>query len=191
MINRFALWLPMTLLVVLALLSFWIEQSVKEVTVRNGVNLDEPDSIVENFVADSTDATGVPRYRLSAVRLRHYSGNQLTLLDEPRLTHFHEQQGEMRIASQTASVTPDGSSVVFSGDVKLLRPAAPGRGEMSLRTAWLEVLTAKNEAHTDKPVLIEQPGMQVSAAGLHLFADSRVLKLKGRVKAQYQNANRA
>lgn len=189
--DRFALWLPMTLLVLLALLTFWIDQSVKEAGVRNGINLDNPDSIVESFLAISTDVAGVPRYRLSAEKLSHYSGNQLTLLDKPVLTHFHAMQGEMRISSSKASVTPEGDVVVFTGEVNLLRPALAGKPEMSLQTTHLEVQTDKNEAFTSQPVVIRQPGMQITAAGLHLYADTRVLKLKGRVKAQYQNANRA
>lgn len=187
----FALWLPMTLLVMLALLTFWIDQSVKEAGSRNGINLEEPDSIVESFLAVSTDAAGVPRYRLTADKLSHFSGNKLTSLDKPTLTQFHEKQGEIRISSSKASVTPDGEKVVFSGQVKLLRPAAAGAGEMSMQTAYLEVHTGKSEAFTGQPVVIRQPGMQITAAGLHLFANTRVLKLKGRVKAQYQNANRA
>ncbi len=189
--DRFALWLPMALLVMLALLTFWIDQSVKEAGSRNEVNLEEPDSIVESFLAVSTDAAGVPRYRLTAEKLSHFSGNKLTLLDNPRLTHFHEKQGEMQISSSKASVTPDGERVVFTGQVNLLRPAAEGENEMSMQTSYLEVQTGKNEAFTGQPVVIRQPGMQITAAGLHLFADTRVLKLKGRVKAQYQNANRA
>ncbi len=191
MIDRFALWLPMVLLALLAMLTFWIDLSVREAGGRNEVNLDEPDSIVENFLADSTDAAGVPRYRLAAEKLRHFSGHKETLLDNPRLTYFHESQGEMRISSSKASVTAEGEKVVFSGQVNLLRPAGAGRNEMTMQTSHLEVLTEKNEAYTAKPVVIRQPGMQVTAAGLHLFADTRILKLKGRVKAQYQNANRA
>ena len=187
----FALWLPMTLLVMLALLTFWIDQSVKEAGSRNGINLEEPDSIVESFLAVSTDATGVPRYRLTADKLSHFSGNKLTSLDKPTLTQFHEKQGEIRISSSKASVTPDGEKVVFSGQVNLLRPAVAGTREMTMQTSYLEVHTGKSEAFTGQPVLIRQPGMQITAAGLHLFADTRVLKLKGRVKAQYQNANRA
>mgnify|MGYP001381387422 CR=1 FL=1 len=187
----FALWLPMTLLVMLALLTFWIDQSVKEAGSRNGINLEEPDSIVESFLAVSTDATGVPRYRLTADKLSHFSGNKLTSLDKPTLTQFHEKQGEIRISSSKASVTPDGEKVVFSGQVNLLRPAVAGTREMTMQTSYLEVHTGKSEAFTGQPVVIRQPGMQITAAGLHLFADTRVLKLKGRVKAQYQNANRA
>jgi len=189
--DRFSLWLPMALLAMLALFTFWIDQSVKEAGIRNGANLDEPDSIVESFLAVSTDVAGVPRYRLTARKLSHYSGNKLTVLDTPTLTHFHEKQGEMQISSNSASVTPDGEKVMFTGEVNIQRPAAGGKEGMSMQTSYLEIQTEKNEAFTSQPVVIRQPGLQITASGLHLYADTRVLKLKGRVKAQYQNANRA
>ena len=191
MMDRSALWLPIAVLVLLALLSFWIEQSVRETGNRNGANRKEPDSIVEKFLAVSTDAAGVPRYRLTADRLSHFSGSKLTLLDNPKLVHLHEEQGEMQISSRNASVSPDGNSVVFTGEVNLLRPAGDERKELSMRTSRLEVLTQKSEALTQEPVVIRQPGIQITANGLHLFANTRILKLKGRVRAEYQNANPA
>jgi lipopolysaccharide export system protein LptC len=191
MIERASLWLPMAVLVMLALLTFWIDQSVKEAGNRNGINMDEPDSIVENFLAVGTDEAGVPRYRLSANRLRHYSGNKMTLLDNPNLAHIHAKQGELRISARNASVNPGGEKVIFTGEVNLLRPANGGRKEMSMKTSYLEVLTEKSEVLTREPVIIQQPGMQVTANGLHLNTNTRVLKLKGRVKAQFKNAYRA
>lgn len=191
MIDRFALLLPIAVLAMLALLTFWIEQSVKEAGSRNGVNEREPDSIVENFLAVSTDVTGVPRYRLAAEKLSHFSDSKRTFLDNPKLTHLHAKQGEMQITSRKANVSPEGDKVVFTGEVNLLRPANNGRKEMSMRTSYLEVLTEKSEAFTREQVFIQQPGMQITANGLHLFANTRVLKLKGRVKVQYQNASRA
>lgn len=191
MIDRFALWLPVAVLLLLAVLTFWIEQSVKDAANRGGINLEEPDSIVENFQAESTDVSGTTRYRLTAERLRHYSDNKLTLLDNPSLTHIHDKQGEMKISSRTASVSPEGEKVVFSGEVNFLRPANGGRSELSLRTSRLDVLTQKSQVMTNEPVTIQQPGLQITANGLHLYGNTRVLKLKGRVKARYQNANRA
>lgn len=191
MIDRFALWLPIAILALLALLTFWIDQSIKEAGSQNGANEKEPDSIVENFLAVSTDLAGVPRYRLAAEKLSHFSDSKRTFLDNPKLTHLHAEQGEMQISSRKASVSPEGEKVIFTGDVNLLRPANDGRNEMSMRTSYLEVLTEKSEALTREPVFIQQPGMQITANGLHLFANTRVLKLKGRVKVQYQNASRA
>lgn len=191
MMDRIALALPLAILSLLAALTFLIEQGVKEIGVRNGINLKEPDSIVENFLAVSTDVGGTPRYRLAADKLSHFSGSQLTLLDNPKFTHLHAKQGEMQISSARASVSPQGEKVVFAGQVQLLRPALEGRGALSMQTSLLEVLTDKSEAHTREPVVIRQPGMLVTANGLHLYANTRILKLKGRVKVEYQNASRA
>lgn len=188
--DKFSLWLPVAILAVLAVLSFWIDQSIREAGGSNGVNLKEPDSVVENFLAVSTDVAGVPRYRLAAEKLSHFTDSKMTLLEEPKFTHIHPKQGEMQISSSKASVSPEGDKVIFTGQVDLLRPGPRGGVGMSMQTSYLEVLTEKSEAHTEEPVIIRQPGMQVTANGLHLFANSRVLKLKGRVKVQYQNAKR-
>lgn len=191
MMNRFSLWLPVAILALLGVLTFWIDQSVREAGRVNGISQKEPDSIVENFLAVSTDEAGVPRYRLAAEKLSHFSGSRQTLLDNPRFTHLHDKQGEMQISSKNASVSPGGEKVVFTGQVSLFSPALQGKAEMSMKTAYLEVLTEKSEAFTNEPVVIRQPGMQVTAKGLHLFANTRILKLKGRVKVEYQNASRA
>lgn len=191
MTDRFSLWLPVVILALLAVLSFWIDQSIRVAGTHNGVNLKEPDSVVENFLAVSTDVAGVPRYRLAAEKLSHFSDSKLTLLEKPKFTHLHSTQGELQISSSKASVSPEGEKVIFTGQVTLLRPDFRGRSEMSMQTSYLEVLTEKNEAHTGEPVVIRQPGMHVTASGLHLFANTRILKLRGRVKVQYQNANRA
>jgi len=191
MMDRFVLWLPVAILALLGVLTFWISQSVKQSGIRNGINLEEPDSMVEQFLAVSTDASGMPRYKLAAEKLSHFSDAKLTMLDKPKFTHLHAKQGEMQISSNKASVSPEGEKVIFTGEVNLLRPAHQGRSEMSMKTSRLVVLTEKNEAFTEEPVVIQQPGMQITATGLRLFANTRVLKLKGRVKVQYQNARRA
>lgn len=173
MTDRFALLLPIAVLTLLALITFWIDQSVKEAGSRNAANSEEPDSIVENFLAVSMDAAGVPRYQLAADKLSHFSGNKVTLLDNPKLTHLHAEQGELQITSKKASVSSEGEKVVFTGEVNLVRPAAEGRNPMSMQTSYLEVLTDKSEAYTQVPVVIRQPGMQITACRLHSGPGSR------------------
>jgi lipopolysaccharide export system protein LptC len=191
MTDRILFWFPLAVLGSLALLTFWLAQTIQEAGARKGVNQKEPDSIVENFRATSTDATGTPRYRLSASKLRHFSDSKMTLLDRPSLTQIHAKHGELKITSSTASVSPEGEKVVFSGDVSLSRQSAGGKGNITMKTAYLEVLPEKGVASTRKPIVIEQPGMRVTANGLNLSANTRVLKLTGRVKVQYQSPRRA
>lgn len=191
MTERFQFWLPLAVLGFLAVLTFWLEQSIQESGTRNGVNQKEPDSIVENFLAISTDQTGTPRYRLAAAKLKHFSVNKVTLLDAPALTQMHAKQGEFRITANKATVSAEGEKVEFLGEVNLSRQPVGGRGGMTLKTASLDVLPDKGLVSTRAAVIIEQPGLKVTANGLNLSAHSRVLKLTGRVKAQYQSSRRA
>lgn len=191
MIERFQFWLPLAVLGFLAVLSFWLNQTIQESGGRNGINEKEPDSIVENFLAISTDQAGVPRYRLTAVKLEHFSNTKQTLLDTPVLTQMHAKHGELKITSNKATVSPEGEKVEFFGEVNLSRLSPAGGGRFTMKTARLEVLPDKGLVSTRSPVVIEQPGMRVTANGLNLSANSHVLKLTGRVKAQYQSSRRA
>lgn len=186
MSERFPFWYPLAVLAGLALLTFWLDQTIRDSGARDGINEKEPDSIVENFTAISTDSKGFPRYRLTATRLRHYSDSKVTFLDQPVLSQSEPKRGEMRVVSRTALVSPGGDKVTFSGDVKLNRENKDAKGNLQLKTSELEVLPERGFVSTRQPVIIERPGMTVHANGLRLSANTRVLKLGGRVKVQYQ-----
>jgi lipopolysaccharide export system protein LptC len=190
MIDRNAFWLPLAILAMLAALSFWFEQSIQEADSPFRKSEREPDSIIENFKASSSDEAGIPRYRLTASKLSHYPVNDMTLLEQPQFTHLHAEQGEMIVSSRHASVSAMGEEVVFTDNVSLRRMATAGREALSVRSQSLKVLPDKEQIIAEQPVTIAAPGLQVSAMGMHLSGDTRILKLKGRVTAQFQNARR-
>jgi lipopolysaccharide export system protein LptC len=68
MITRGSLWLPLAILLLLAALSFWIEQSVQTAPNGSQAAQSDPEGIMENFDALRTDASGNPHYRLTAKR---------------------------------------------------------------------------------------------------------------------------
>lgn len=191
MIDRNAFWLPLTILALLAALSFWLEQSIQEAGSPQKKNGHAPDSIIENFKAFSTDEAGIPRYRLTASKLSHFPANDQTLLEHPQFTHLHAKQGELIVSSGRASVSAKGEEVVFTDDVSLRRTASGGRGALSVQSQSLKVLPDQEQIIAQDPVTIIAPGLQVSAMGMQLSGKTRILKLKGRVKAQFQNAPRA
>ena len=95
MIARGSLWLPLAILLVLAVLSFWIERSVQISANGDPTTRTEPEGIMENFDALRTDATGQPHYRLTARKLKHYSNSKRTELDSPRFVQLDPQSGEV------------------------------------------------------------------------------------------------
>lgn len=191
MIDRNALWLPLAILALLAALSFWIEQSIRQAGDPQRRDAREPDSIIENFHAASTDEAGLPRYRLTASKLSHYPAGDLTLLEEPRFTHLHPTQGELIVSSRRASVSAKGEEVTFTDDVSLHRKASGTREALSVTSQSLKVFPDREQIIAQHPVVISAPGLKVSAMGMQLSGKTRILQLKGRVKAQFQNAPRA
>lgn len=191
MIDRNALWLPLAILALLAALSFWLEQSIQQGGHAHQRSAREPDSIIENFRAASTDEAGLLRYRLTAARLSHFPDTGLTLLEQPRFTHLHATQGELIVSSRRASVGAKGEEVTFTDDVSLRREATGTRAGLSVTSQSLRVFPEQEQILTQHPVVITAPGLKVSAMGMQLSGKTRILHLKGRVKAEFQNAPRA
>jgi len=93
MISRGSLWLPLTILALLAALSFWLERMVELPASGAVATRTDPEGIMENFNALRTDLDGKPQYRLSARELRHYSNSKFTELESPRFTQLIHRTG--------------------------------------------------------------------------------------------------
>ena len=185
MIERGSLWLPLSILLLLAALSFWIERSVQVTPNGSPTARTDPEGIMENFDALRTDAAGRPHYRLSARKLKHYSGSKLTELESPRFVQLDAQAGEVSAVARQATVSPDGNEVDLHGDVSVLRAARPGQSAMSLRTARLLVFPERDLLRAPGAVDIRDNTLTLRAGAMEYDARQRVIKLTGRVQARY------
>lgn len=188
MIGRGSLWLPLAILLVLAVLSFWIERSVQGVTGDSPAARSDPEGIMENFEAMRTDPSGRPQYRLSAKRLRHYTGSKLTEMESPRFVHLDPQAGEVSAVAQQATVSPDGSEVDLRGNVNVVRAARTGQSAMSLRTARLLVFPERDLLRAPGAVDLHDATLNLRAGAMEYDARQRTIKLTGRVQARYISA---
>jgi len=185
MISRGSLWLPLAVLLLLAALSFWIERSVQVTPSGDQAAQTDPEGIMENFDALRTDPTGKPHYRLTAARLKHYSGSKLTELESPRFTQLDVEAGEVSAVAQQATVSPGGNEVDLRGDVIVQRAARSGQSAMTLRTAQLLVYPDRDLLRAPGAVDIRDDILTVRAGAMEYDARQRVIKLTGRVQARY------
>lgn len=190
MIARGPLWLPLAVLLLLAVLSFWIERSVQLTANGGSASGSDPEGIMENFDALRTDAAGRPHYRLSAGKLKHYSDSKLTELESPRFVRFDAQSGEVTAAARQATVSPDGREVDLRGDVTLERAARPGQSALALRTAQLLVFPERDLLRAPGAVDLSDATLNVHAGAMEFNAKRRLIKLTGRVKARYSSDSR-
>jgi lipopolysaccharide export system protein LptC len=189
MITRGSLWLPLAILLLLAALSFWIERAVQVTAGGSEAAQTEPEGIMENFDALRTDPTGKPHHRLSAKKLRHYSGSKLTELESPHFVQLDAQAGEVSAVARQATVTADGNEVELRGDVIVERAARPGQSAMTLRTARLLVFPERDLLRAPGAVDISDNTLNLRAGAMQYDARQRVIKLTGRVQARYTSGS--
>ena len=185
MIARGSLWLPLVILLLLAALSFWIERSVQIPANGSLAAQTDPEGIMEKFDALRTDSTGKPHYRLSAKRLKHYSGSKLTELESPRFIQLDARAGEVSAVSNMATVSSDGHEVDLRGDVVVERAARPGQSAMTLRTSQLLVFPERDLLRAPDAVDIRDNILTLRAGAMEYDARQRVIRLTGRVQARY------
>ncbi|HQT30703.1 MAG TPA: LPS export ABC transporter periplasmic protein LptC [Thiobacillus sp.] len=182
---RGSLWLPLVVLLLLAALSYWIDQVVQEPASSSQTAKSSPEGIMENFEAMRTDLAGRPQYRLSAKRLKHYTGSKRTEMESPHLIQLSAQTGEIDTTARQATVSPQGDEVDLKGDVVIVRAAQPGQSVMTLRTARLLAYPDRNLLRAPGRVNVHDDLMDLRAGAMEYRAAQRLIILSGRVKAHY------
>jgi lipopolysaccharide export system protein LptC len=182
---RGSLWLPLVVLLLLAGLSYWIDHVVQMPLNTRQATQTSPEGIMENFEALRTDPAGRPQYRLSAKRLRHYTGSKRTEMELPHFVQFSAQTGEIDTTAKQATVSSDGDEVDLRGDVTVVRAAQPGQSVMTLRTARLLAYPDRNLLRAPGTVVVHDDTMDLRAGAMEYRANQRTIELTGRVKARY------
>lgn len=184
---RPAILLPLVLLAILAMLTFWIDYSVQAPTPKlDGSHRHDPDYILNNFVTTRTDENGDLRYRLTAAEMRHYPDDDTTELELPHFTRFEIDKPFTQIEGKQGFVSSDADKIEFVDDVKVVRQAYNGKGEMVVLTDRLDVFPDDERAVTDRPVVITQePKTVIHATGMIYDKKQQTVELKSRVKAHY------
>lgn len=179
-------WLPLGLLGVLVAVTWWLDQLVQPQPARGDAKLrHDPDLIVENFNARKFGEDGRTLYTLVARKMVHYPDDDSALLERIGFEAFEPRQPRVTIRSETGRMLEGGDRIWFEGNVVMVREADGKYDESRLTTERLLVLPDAGVARTTGPVLLENPGARVEAAGLELNNQTRVLRLD-RVRATYK-----
>lgn len=182
---------PLIVLGVLAIITFWIDSTVKlGLSKLDGSNRHDVDYFVENFVTTKTDLNGNLRNMLAATEMRHYPDNDTTELVRPRYTQYGENKPYTQIEAQKGFVSANGEEVEFKGNVIIVRQAFEGRGEMHLKTDYLKVLPKTEYASTESDVVITQdPKTVIHGTGMIYDKNEKDFTLKKRVRVHYEKPN--
>jgi len=183
--NRLATLAPLLLVGMLAALTFWLDQIAQPPARPTGNSRDDPDYIVDNLSAVSLNQSGTASYALSAVKMVHFPEGDTTLLTAPKFVSYGTVKAPVTITANEAVVSANGEHVYFQDDVRVTRAAHDANSELTVRTAFLHVIPDANLAKTDRTVTISDAATTVTAEGLELNNETRVIKLLSNVRGTY------
>ena len=188
MIARSALFFPLVLAIALAIITFWINLTVEQQGPKiDGSTRHDPDYTMNNFITTQTDVTGKLRYVLAAAEMAHYPDDDSTVLQRPRFTQYTANKPYTQIEALRGYVSSNGEEIVLVDNVKVVRQAFEGKGEMQVLTERLIILPKQDLAKTDSPVVIKQaPKTIINATGMVFDKKKQTIKLSKRVKVHYE-----
>lgn len=183
MTSRLPAWFPLALLILLAVLTFWLDRAVQLPTLaRDGSSRHDPDYIVENFSATRMGLDGAPRYTLSAKRMLHYPDDDTTHLEQPRFVSTESAKPVLRAKADQATLSSNGENVYLSGNVIMQREASDGQGGTTIASRFLHVIPDDDIIKTDKAATITGTGFVINAVGVVINNRTRVMQLLSQVR---------
>lgn len=184
--DRLTAWVPLLLVGLLAALTLWLDRAVQS-SARDvtGASRHDPDYIVDNLSAARMNEAGTAKYTLSAVKMVHYPDDDTTLLTTPKFVSYGLEKAPVIVTANQAVISGRGDHVYFQDNVRVTRAAYGEQSELVMRTTFLHVIPDHNLAKTDRQVTITDAATVVTAVGLELDSETRILKLLSSVRGTY------
>lgn len=190
--ERLTAWFPLLLLTVLAGLTFWLDRFVQlPASTRGAAARHDPDYIVDGLSAVRMDPDGKVKHTLSAKKMLHYPDDDSTHLESPTFVNHAAAPAPVTITAREALVSGEGENIYFHNDVHVIRAPYAEKSPLEMRTSYLHVIPDDNIARTDRAVTITDAHTVVTAVGLELNSETRVLKLLSRVKGTYHDPKKS
>lgn len=175
---------PVLLLIVLALLTFWLDQAIQQPRLREDPSLDDqPDYIIEHLSGVQIDHHKVIRHFFSAETMSHFPLGDKTHFEQVALVSFQPNEPVVRVNADRAEMTDGSHDIFLSGNVFVSREKGADDDKVTMATQFLHLVPDSEIAKTDQPVTVIRRNTIVNAVGMELNHRTGQINLKSRVKA--------
>ena len=189
--DRLSLYLPIMLMGVLALGTYWLVRSTPVFMQAEAERAPthDPDYFMKNFSVKTFDATGGLKSEVAGADARHFPDTDILEIDQVRIRSFNEQ-GQLTTASANRALSnSDGTDVQLFGNAMVVRDAVVSKAgqttpRLEFKGEFLHVLMKIEQVKSDKPVLLTRGKDYFTGDVMDYDNQARVMLLRGRVKGQ-------
>ena len=171
----------------LAFGSFWLLQVMNrsDADIGAGVDLKEPDYIVEKFSFVRMTPEGKPRYLFYGAKLTHIPLDDASDVVQPIMQNMTPGEAPMTMNAKRARIYHGENKVDLLGQVDINRPPSPTAQGMRIKTEALTVFPDEERMQSDRQVLVTLGAATISGTGMRANNASRQLDFTGRGKIVY------
>jgi lipopolysaccharide export system protein LptC len=187
--DRLSIYLPMILMGVLALGTYWLVRSTPmfEAPQANQPQKHEPDYFMQKFSVKTFDAEGRLKSEILGTQARHFPDTDTLEIEQIRIRNFNEKGHKTTATADRAVTNSDASEVQLIGNALVVREAAVDKsGEaiprISLRSEFLHAYMETERVTSHKPVELTRGNDQFTADSMEFDNFEQVMQLRGRVR---------
>ncbi|MEY4978108.1 MAG: export transporter periplasmic protein LptC [Pseudomonadota bacterium] len=189
--ERVSIYLPVLLMGLLALGSYWllrITPSVQAPRPERPVT-HEPDYVMRRFSVKVFDAEGRLSHEIAGSEARHHPDSNTVEIDQARIRTLPADGPVSTATAQRIVSNHDQTVLTLEGDAMLVREAARlADGSRLPRLAFqgehIRVNTETQRVQSDRPLLLLRGDDQLHASALDYDGQQGIAQLQGRVRAQ-------
>ena len=187
-LDRLTLYLPLLVMAVLAMGSWWLVRSMPDIWDGNSEKVlrKEPDYHLEHFSTQVFNAQGRRTSQLSGDKARHYPDTDELHIDTVRFVSISDEGVEVRATAQRGIASGDGERVTLIGQVHVVREARGLNPRLELRGERLLALQKQERLLSNTPVEITRERDRFVASTLDFDLKSGLYELDGRVRGVLQ-----
>jgi lipopolysaccharide export system protein LptC len=174
---------PLSLLLVLTLLTFWLRYATEmDEPSRDGRYRHDPDYVLSDIVLRKLDRDGELKYTLRAAEVRHYPDDDTTELTRPDLIHRNREDGKppVRVTAERGLLGHDNEQVDLYDKVRIYRPLFGKYDELIATMQTLTAFPDDETAFTRSPVLVTQGKSWVKGVGMQVDNKTQTYLLESR-----------
>jgi lipopolysaccharide export system protein LptC len=187
--ERLALYLPVVLMGVLAMATYWLVRSMPLAeSVAAVVSVQHlPDYFMRGFSVKTFDAQGHLKSEVTGAEARHFPDTDMLEIDQVVIRSFDPQGHLTTATAQRALTDSDASEVQLMGGAHVVRAAgvdATGKQqpELSFAGEYLHAFMKAERVTSSQPVVLTRGQNRFTADRMDFDNLKRVMQLEGRVK---------
>ena len=177
---------PLGLMLALALLTFYLERTVREDDSPPALRRHDPDYLVTNFTTTTYNRDGAAETVLSAAQMMHYPDDDTTELVAPRVVQAKPNEPRLTVRADRGQLSRDGDEIFLYDNVLLVRDATR-RAARGAHDHRVPARPARPLAGAHRPpVKIVEGGRSLTGRGMEYNNESRELLLRHDVQARFE-----